>query len=83
MSQIQLEFGWQGKWISGAYKAIESTRFCCKGIEQHETIFGYVMKNVPLVNCGMLFLLAIESIQGNTTEMRVYYAGQYIKTHIS
>jgi len=48
---------------------------------QHETITGYLNKDTVLPNCYMLFVSAIESMQGKPTPMGVYYGRLYITTY--
>jgi hypothetical protein len=71
MIQIQLQFKRQGVWRSGMDKAIDSTIFRFKEIEHHEILVSYVNKDIALANYYMLFILAIESIQGKPTPMGV------------
>jgi hypothetical protein len=51
-------------WRNGADKAIDSTIFRYKEIDHHETIVGYVNKDITLPKCYTVFVLVIESIQG-------------------
>jgi hypothetical protein len=52
-------------------KAIDSTIFRFKEIEHHKILVSYVNKDIALANYYMLFILAIESIQGKPTPMGV------------
>jgi hypothetical protein len=64
-----LWFKRQVEWRSGADTGIDLTIFPFKEINHHQTILGYVSKDIALANCYTVFILAIESIQEKLTHM--------------